>query len=121
MTTRYVTDWRFLAVGALASLVMTAVGTFNAQAPGTGIVLGIVNFVAYFGILWLSDVCSNAATKSGFLLASAGTVACFIVLMAVGNAVVHGRFSLLPDRPSWWAIPIGAAIWTAIQWRRRFP
>lgn len=112
--------WLFLIVGVVSACVMAAVAATNTQNPGFSVMLALGALVAYVAIFELVMAIKATTRPVVVAIAGAGLVLCFVVLIAVGNAVTSGYFSMLPDRITWWALPLAIAGWSLRElWERK--
>ena len=113
--------WLYLAVGFVSCCLMAAVAGANSQNPLQSALLMVVGFLFYVGIFELATLVRTTTRLSAIVLAGLGLVICFVVLMAVGDAVITGEFNLVPSRmKTAWVLPLAVALWTVREiWERR--
>ena len=113
--------WLFLTVVMMSCLVMAAVATANSQDPGFGVLLALAGLGSCVLIYELTSLVKATPSIPLVLIFGVIVMGCFWVLMAVGESVIAGHFSIIPSRlETAWFLPFGIALWTAYQvWQHR--
>jgi hypothetical protein len=107
-------DWRTLVIGGMSMLVMTAVAAISSNDVNFAVALGAFGSAAYVATMRVGWIVHEAKTVTPVILGGVGVFLGLLAIGAVGESSISGHFTMMPIRPSWWALPIGGAIGTAL-------